>query len=71
MKFGLLSACCDVVLFFFRVHCLITPFDLSSACFDVILFVALLRRFIFLGTIQTGKIDLINTIYQIMVTYVE
>ena len=31
------------------------------------LFVVLLRRFIYVGTIQTDKTDLINPIYQIMV----
>ena len=42
-------------------------FDLSSTCYDVMFFVILLRRFIFVGAIQTSKTDSISQIYQIMV----
>ena len=33
----------------------------------MILFIVLLRRFIYIGEIQTGKVDLIGRIYQIMI----
>ena len=46
---------------------LITVFGLSSACYDVVFFVILLRRFISMGAIQTGKADSISQRYQIIV----
>ena len=48
---------------FFFVIIVLSTLGLSSACYEVVLFVVLLRRFIFVGAIQTGKVDLINLIY--------
>ena len=42
-------------------------FGTSSTCYDTVLFVLLLRRFIYVGAIETGKADLISRRYQLMV----
>ena len=46
---------------------LIAPFGSSFSCYDEVLFVVLLRRFICVGAIETGKTDLISQRYQMMV----
>ena len=42
-------------------------FCLSSTYYDVVLFVILLKRFIYVGVIQTRKTNFISQIYQIMI----
>ena len=45
----------------------IVGFGFSSTCYDMMLFVVLLRRFICVGAIQTGKVNSISQRYQIIV----
>ena len=52
---------------FFVLSLFYQRFGLSSAYYDMVLFVVLLQRFVYVGVIQTGKVDLISQIYQIMV----
>ena len=59
-------------ILFFCVVVVLSTFDLltfglSSAYYKVMLIVVLLRRFICVGAVQTGKAYLINQIYQIMI----